>query len=1219
MARWLKVFLFALGVAGLVLATLPWWLGTVLRPVLGRWNVSFERYEREDYGHFRLHGLHYANATIELTARQVRTVTPLVWLAQRWRGGEPVISAEDWRLGRSTGVTPAAGGKPVSGLPDLRAVLQPLGPRLAFWLPWARLSGGVVRDFGPDLVIAQAEWRGGALKVDGLRVAGQGLAFVLTPGADGSVTLAARTAENDAHLRLVWSDAGIQGEARLWDQPLQLAARFPAQGWIPTEASAVAKDWRLPAARVKLGAPYAQVQGDARLDWRDGKFDLSINAKAEPDAATKTKAPPFEAAATAHGNLRELTLASLQLDAPFVTARLTAPITFSFDHPLPAGSARLVVQADLAKLPWLEARGKVEGTVTVTGDRTAARQDFEFKFSDLVVENFSIKGAHVRGLLAWPRMELTELEAQLDDTSSLTAHGVVDWRTRELAGVAFAAKLGPAWFARWLPAGATWSTAEATGSAEGPLAAPRHQGSLKLTGAQRPPVLPLDVAVSWQGAGARLEISARAQAKESAVDLAGTLGSGSLQLTKLQFAPGGQAVWQLAAPARIAWSPVWRVENLHLSGPDSELTFSGHGGPDGLMEIATTRFESAWLQDWVTLGGPGWQMHSLQVTGHVAERAVVFATMLTAQIAMSPHPAQVKLVASGDAHGLEIKELKVVENERVLTQATGRLPLSWVLEPEPHLSIDEGAPLELSASTEPDSPLWATLSAYTGLQLTTPAAKIELKGTLRQPVGELQANVARLEATPGRFKFSLPEFDDLALAVQFGRDLITVTNFSAKLDGQAVQASGRLPMDDVRWRQLWQAPAAIDWSKAGARLEIPDADLAPMARRFPGFFAAQGRLRASVELAPGGKFSGELQLTGAATRPVPPFGTLQDIKGGLVLAGRTITVQSLTALLGGEPVTVDGSVTLVPDGPPRLALNLKGQNLPLVRTTGLLVRSDLDLHATTTAAGVTRLSGAVTVRDCLVLANVNLRTLLPTGRHGVTLQPPYFAVAVEPFRHWPLAVEVRAPEAIRVRTTVYNGTASAHFQLAGTLGEPRAVGELTVDQGQVLFPFATFKVTQGAVRLREADPFHAIVSLNATSQRRDYQMRLEMTGELPAPNVIITSTPALEAADVLLMVMTGQAPVTTTAGTVASSGQRLALLGAYLGRGLFQDLGIGGEDRLEVSSGEHVSRQGRETYEIEYKLGERWSLQGEYDQFDAYNAGLKWHVYTEEGAPLEKK
>ena len=105
----------------------------------------------------------------------------------------------------------------------------------------------------------------------------------------------------------------------------------------------------------------------------------------------------------------------------------------------------------------------------------------------------------------------------------------------------------------------------------------------------------------------------------------------------------------------------------------------------------------------------------------------------------------------------------------------------------------------------------------------------------------------------------------------------------------------------------------------------------------------------------------------------------------------------------------------------------------------------------------------------------------------------------------------------------------------------------------------------------------------------------------------------------VLMVMTGQPPASETATTASAAGARLAVLGAYLGRGLFQDLGFGGEDRLEISAGERISRDGRETYEFEYRLGGRWSLQGEYDQFDSYNAGLKWRAYTEESEPDEKK
>ena len=139
----------------------------------------------------------------------------------------------------------------------------------------------------------------------------------------------------------------------------------------------------------------------------------------------------------------------------------------------------------------------------------------------------------------------------------------------------------------------------------------------------------------------------------------------------------------------------------------------------------------------------------------------------------------------------------------------------------------------------------------------------------------------------------------------------------------------------------------------------------------------------------------------------------------------------------------------------------------------------------------------------------------------------------------------------------------------------------------------------------------------AMSQRRDYQLRLAVTGDLPTPVITLSSTPVLDSTDVLLLVMTGRPP---TEDTQTSSVQRVALLGAYLGRGVFEDLGFnGGEDRLEISSGEQVSQQGKETYAFEYKLNDRWSVEGEYDQFDSYNADLKRRIYIQESRPREKK
>jgi translocation and assembly module TamB len=92
------------------------------------------------------------------------------------------------------------------------------------------------------------------------------------------------------------------------------------------------------------------------------------------------------------------------------------------------------------------------------------------------------------------------------------------------------------------------------------------------------------------------------------------------------------------------------------------------------------------------------------------------------------------------------------------------------------------------------------------------------------------------------------------------------------------------------------------------------------------------------------------------------------------------------------------------------------------------------------------------------------------------------------------------------------------------------------------------------------------------------------------------------------MVMTGAAPSDELTRTAT---QRVANIGLFLGKSLLGSLGAdtSDADRLSFETGEKISRQGRETYDIEYQLSDRWMLTGEYNEFDEYNAGVKWRVF----------
>ena len=249
------------------------------------------------------------------------------------------------------------------------------------------------------------------------------------------------------------------------------------------------------------------------------------------------------------------------------------------------------------------------------------------------------------------------------------------------------------------------------------------------------------------------------------------------------------------------------------------------------------------------------------------------------------------------------------------------------------------------------------------------------------------------------------------------------------------------------------------------------------------------------------------------------------------------------------------------------------------------MRGDLDLRLHTPAVGPTALGGTVLLRDSLFLSDA--RAFLPGGANDGGSQPPYFAVVTPPFDAWTLRVDIRGDRFMRLRTPVFNGVASARFHLGGTLGEPRAIGELTIDEGHVLLPFANFVVKQGTIRIAEENPHKLTVFARGTGRYNGYDLAMEITGTAEAPNIVFTSSPALDSDQLLMMVMTGAVP---NNGTGYSSTQRFARLGAYLGQSLLGSFGVdaASADRLSIVPGETISDQGRETYTVEYKLSDRW-------------------------------
>ncbi|HTX65248.1 MAG TPA: translocation/assembly module TamB domain-containing protein, partial [Opitutaceae bacterium] len=1088
------------------------------------------------------------------------------------------------------------------------------------WLPRATLRAGTVQWPGGHVEVAGVEWRAGRLAATGGQWLGHSFDATVQPAAVWSIAVRSAAPERTWGAQLQWTGPQVDGAIAVGLQPFRVQARFGEHGWVPEAAEANLDRWTIAAGPIGLGAQYSRIQTSGRVSWKESRLLVNLEANAVP--APGVKAPPLAGQVEAHADRTALTVTQLHLEAPFASADLSEPLQVVFGRHGAVSPAKLKFSADLGRLPWVEAQGRLQGELTTIGPATEpSPATFRFSADDLAWHGVGVRAVAAAGELRWPVLRFDTLTLDLDAADRLTGSGGVDLVARSLRDVVLHAEAATTArvlaaapeLVRWLPDGLEWSAATLDAAVAGPLAAPEYQGTAVFKQARWARLRAMDLNIRWSGRGTSVpELDVDASAGAGTLRLTGAVDEDGATVRELHFERNGAATWRLTAPARVQWAPALAVERVTLEGPaGGRLNVALVPGAQASVQVDAQQIDPGDWRDWIALPGPAWRLDQLQAEGHLTDGKAVYTAHLAGTVQAGERTVAVRLAADGDGRGLRLAGLELAEQGHLIVRAGGTIPVWWDAREARHWQFDPTAPIEFTADTQPDAAFWEALAAQLGVAADNPEAHLVIHGSLDRPEGELRLAVRRLT---GRAPWSLPAVADLTACLHADGRVVNLDALSATIEGQPVTATGRLPLPAAGWLRRGRKPVAIDWRTASGRIDLPEIDLAQLARRRPDLPLVRGRLAAQLVLEPGGKLSGEVRLADASSVPLGLTGVVQNINGELALAGRRAEVRSLSGEIGGETVRVTGWVEW-PAGAPRMDLTLAGSNLPLVRSAGLLVRSDVALQAATDRAGLTRVTGAVTLRDCLVLRDIT--ALLPTGQRGVTPQPPFFAVPVAPFDRWPLAVRVRGPQSVKIQTTVFAGTASPRFDLGGTLGEPRAVGELTVDQGQVFFPFATFNVQLGTLRLPEADPYHAQLNLSAVSVRPDYELRLAVTGNPLAPDVALSSNPPLESSQLLLLVTTGQPPAAEGTGNVSAQ-QRLAGIGAYLGKGLLGGLGGGGPGRLTVISGNQLSEQGKATYEVDYRLAERWTLVGEYDQFDDYNAGLKYRLYEKGGGHAAK-
>jgi len=1215
--RFMIVFaavLVALVVAGI---SLPLWLGMALKGPGPSRGLTFAAYERVGYGRFALHDVEMKVGPTVVTMTRVESATPLLWLWQRLRDRSEPVVGERWsvEVTRRTEPVPVPNPARRRGWLPLHDTLRRIAGHLEDWLPEARIGAGVVRWPGGQVSLDAAGWSNRELTVERLEFRELVIHGRLTlPVEVDALRLAIRTVDEENSATFESLAGSVSGEIEWWEQPASITAAFAEQGWLPRQASLQAEALSIPGARLNLGEFYALVRGHVRMDWRDEGFEADVSLNGEP-LENREGVPPLTVDLRGRGDTRSATIESLTVALPGVNAHLSEPFLIQRDDDTGAGAARFAVEADLSQVPWFEASGTIRGEAWVNpAGGGAPVVEMQLELRDLEAGALALASASASGRLEWPRLTLQTATMVGPAGERLEAAGGWDFRTGALVDASVAGQVRRQSIARWLPDQPEFEVISIRASASGAPADLRHEGWFEVQQILMPRLNPADVTVEWRGRGAAVErFEARAAFGPSNIVAAGSADGDSIALERLEFDQSGMRRLQLDEPATIRWRPTLQIGTVHLLGPDGSITGGMTWGESGRIELELNHISSTWLTDVMPPYGFEWQLSRLAATGTWDQGPMTFSLSGVGQTTLGgDHVITVSVAAQGDPDGLIIEALRASEGGGTVLNATGRFPVALHPLGDPFLAIKGDGALVAEATAAPHAVFWEQLATVTGVTLEEPQASVNLAGTWLRPQGSLMLKAESITTDPARMVRRLPRLDALELELSGDRNEVRLETFSVRAEGQLVRARGTLPIPDG-WEDLLKEPLAAAREDADLRFEIPSAEVAAFAGFLPTFVAPTGTIEMDLTYQNGG-FGGFLRLKDAASRPLGPLGVLQEINASLQMAGRRFELQEVSARSGGQKIALTGGIELPAGGPPRYDLALRGDNLPFVRQAGLLLRGDLDLRLETQAEGQPRLTGTVRLRDSLFLSD--LRSLVPTGGSAGVRRPPYFAFEAPPLNTWALAVDVVGTRFLRLRTPVFSGVASARFRLGGTLGEPRAIGEAKLDEGAVTMPFANFDISQSAVRLTEANPFEPMLFGRGTARRFGYSLTMEIEGPAASPRVAFASSPALDSEQVLLMVMTGAPP---TADINFSTTQRVTRIGTFLGQQLLSGLGAdaANANRLSIAAGEKMSRQGRETYEIEYKLSDRLTLIGEYNEFDEQNAGLKWRIFPKAGERRE--
>jgi translocation and assembly module TamB len=371
------------------------------------------------------------------------------------------------------------------------------------------------------------------------------------------------------------------------------------------------------------------------------------------------------------------------------------------------------------------------------------------------------------------------------------------------------------------------------------------------------------------------------------------------------------------------------------------------------------------------------------------------------------------------------------------------------------------------------------------------AGELHLVGPLRRP-RELQllASLDNLDADIEGLKLH----SDGPVRFSVANQSLKIEQFHLVGESTDISATGRVELNGERQLDVR--------AQGGVNLKLIES-LNPD-------FTSSGAV--SVDLSVSGTLAkpvtqGRLRVDHGAVAYIDLPSALSDINGSLIFNQDRLQIENLTAHTGGGLVTFGGYATAY-NGKFNFDLTVQGQDVRLRYPPGVSATANADLHFVGSSSAST-LSGEILVTKLAMTPGFDFGAYLDRSQ-GSALPPTNRLL-----NRIRLDVHIATTPELQMQTASVRLSGDADLRLRGTAGKPVILGRADVIEGEVYFNGTKYRLERGDVTFINPVTTTPVLDLQATTRVRDYDITLNLNGQIDRPSVTYRSEPPLPTSDII--------------------------------------------------------------------------------------------------------